>query len=214
MKGNWAEKPGRDFMSIKKTTTAQWYTREYREEDTIPILDLFDLVYKKRLTKDYWDWLDKNPSGKMIRRVAVYNDEIIGYYSICPFEITIEGNIIKSALSVGTMTHPSFIRQGIFTTLAKETYDDAKKIGVKFICGFPNKNSYSGFLNKLNWYDIYSLDLFEKTLKPIGNKHYSTTSDIAIEQIYSFTEYFDQLLCNMCSECTITRLRTRQYLNW
>ena len=214
MKGNWAEKPARDFMSIKKTSTAQWYTREYREEDTIPILDLFDLVYKKRLTKDYWDWLDKNPSGKMIRRVAVYNDEIIGYYSICPFEITIEENIIKSALSVGTMTHPSFTRQGIFTTLAKETYDDAKKIGIKFICGFPNKNSYSGFLNKLNWYDICSLDLFEKTLKPIGNKHISTTNDIVIEQIYKFTDEFDQFLDHVCSKYTITRSRTRQSLNW
>lgn len=214
MKVIWAEKQARDFMSISKSIITQWHTREYREEDTILVLDLFDLVYKKRLTKDYWDWLDENPSGKMIRRVAVYNDEIIGYYSICPFKITIEGNIIKSALSVGTMTHPSFTRQGIFTTLAQETYDDAKKIGIKFICGFPNDNSYSGFINKLNWYDICSLNLFEKTLKPMENKHISTTNDIVIEQIHKLTDDFDQFLGNVCSKYTITRSRTRQSLNW
>jgi len=214
MKEIWAEKQARGFMSISKSITTQWYTREFREEDTIPVLDLFDLVYKKRLTKDYWDWLDENPSGKMIRRVAVYNDEIIGYYSICPFEITIKGNIIKSALSVGTMTHPSFKRQGIFTTLAQETYDDAKKIGIKFIYGFPNYNSYSGFLNKLNWYDICSLDLFEKTLKPIENNHISTTNDIVIEQIHKLTNEFDQILDHVCSKYTITRSRNRQSLNW
>jgi hypothetical protein len=75
------------------------------------------------------------------------------------------------------MTHPNHQGKGLFTKLAKLTYDLAKEEGIEFIFGFPNKNSYPGFIKKLNWvhyndivnYKIkirtFPLDKFAKKIK-------------------------------------------------
>ena len=73
------------------------------------------------------------------------------YYGVFPCLVEFQGKKILAAQSGDTMTHPLHQGKGLFTKLAKMTYELAKKEGVEFIFGFPNKNSYPGFVKKLNW---------------------------------------------------------------
>ena len=81
------------------------------------------------------------------------NNEPAAYYGVFPYLVR-NGNMnIVTAQSGDTMTHPKHQGKGLFTTLAKMTYELAKNEGIDLVWGFPNKNSYPGFIKKLNWMD-------------------------------------------------------------
>ena len=73
------------------------------------------------------------------------------FYGVFPCWIEYKGNTILAAQSGDTMTDPKHQGKGLFTRLAKMTYELAEKEGIKLVFGFPNKNSYPGFTKKLNW---------------------------------------------------------------
>lgn len=76
---------------------------------------------------------------------------IAAFYGVFPYPINHNGKIIVAGQSGDTMTHPNHTGKGLFTILAKMTYDLCKEEGIAFIFGFPNQNSYPGFVRKLNW---------------------------------------------------------------
>ena len=72
------------------------------------------------------------------------------YYGVIPCYFQINGETVVAAQSADTMTHPDFRKEGLFKLLAKKTYDLARKLNIQFIFGFPNQDSYHGFV-KLGW---------------------------------------------------------------
>lgn len=72
------------------------------------------------------------------------------FYGVIPCRFKIREEIFLAAQSADTMTHPDHQKKGLFIQLAKKTYELARQEGVQFIFGFPNQNSYTGFI-KLNW---------------------------------------------------------------
>lgn len=121
-------------------------------------------------------------------------NEPSAFYGVFPIQVEINGQKIVAAQSGDTMTHPNHRGKGLFITLAKMTYDLAKELGVEFVFGFPNDNSYPGFVNKLSWkhysninhYKIAAssipLDKLAKRFhlfKPILNLFIPTTTSIA-----------------------------------
>ena len=72
---------------------------------------------------------------------------------------------VLGAQSGDTMTHPQHTGKGLFTQLAKKTYETAKGEGIEFIFGFPNKNSFPGFIKKLNWIQTGSMVNFTISVK-------------------------------------------------
>lgn len=73
------------------------------------------------------------------------------YYGVFPISAYVGGQEILVAQSGDTMTHPDHQKRGLFVGLAKKTYELAEVQDIKFIYGFPNENSYPGFLSKLDW---------------------------------------------------------------
>ncbi len=73
------------------------------------------------------------------------------FYGVYACEVELEGKVYKAVQSGDTMTHKEHTGKGLFTSLAKATYALCKEQGVSFVFGFPNYNSYPGFVKKLNW---------------------------------------------------------------
>jgi len=73
------------------------------------------------------------------------------YYGVFPILVKLNNTEILAAQSGDTMTHPKHQGKGLFTILAKMTYELAEKENINFVFGFPNKNSYPGFVKKLSW---------------------------------------------------------------
>ncbi|KTC92047.1 GNAT family N-acetyltransferase [Legionella cincinnatiensis] len=101
--------------------------------------------------------------------IAYHNktNEAAAYYGILPLRVKLNETVIMAAQSGDTMTHPDHRNKGLFVALAQLTYELGKSLGIQFVYGFPNKNSYPGLVRKLGWthaYDMLSVNLFVPTL--------------------------------------------------
>lgn len=86
------------------------------------------------------------------------------YYGVFPLQLKINENLTLAAQSGDTMTHPDHRKRGLFIELAKLTFEECRKQGIKLIYGFPNDNSYHGFINKLNWEHIDDIERWDLKL--------------------------------------------------
>lgn len=62
-------------------------------------------------------------------------NQAAAYYGVFPCYINYKGRQVLSAQSGDTMTHPAHQGKGLFTKLARLTYDLAKELKVQFIFG-------------------------------------------------------------------------------
>ena len=106
---------------------------------------------------------------------SVLGEEVIGfiakdkssnipaaYYGVFPVKVKRGNEIFFAAQSGDTMTHEDHRKKGLFVWLAKMTFEKCRDKGIEVVFGLPNKNSYPGFINRLNWLqkdDISSYDL-------------------------------------------------------
>ncbi len=94
--------------------------------------------------------------------IAYANDSTpAAYYGVFPVKVKYRNMEYLCAQSGDTMTHSEHRGKQLFTKLATETYTFAAKNGVQFVFGFPNKNSYPGFVKYLNWKCDSKMNKFE-----------------------------------------------------
>ncbi len=115
--------------------------------------------------------LNCNGENKFIGFIAYTPEHIpAAYYGVFPQIIRFQNSDYLVAQSGDTMTHPEHQKKGLFIALAKHTFDYCKTINIMAIFGFPNSNSYPGFIHKL---DFTELDRLE------GNSFYENRFEYA-----------------------------------
>jgi GNAT superfamily N-acetyltransferase len=149
----------------------KWSTRGYSPGDEDGILALWRTVFPDgesgRADPGYWYWQFRDPPAGSARiQLAVVDDLIVGQYAVIPMSMQVRGEAILGTLSLDTMTHPEYRRQGMFTTLASELYAELRRTGFPLTYGFPNENSIGGFVRKLQWTHVCSLPVYVKPLRP------------------------------------------------
>jgi hypothetical protein len=150
----------------------KWTTRDYRPGDERGIVDLWKQVFSEggeieRADPAYWNWQFRdNPAGLPKIRVAVADGSIVGHYAVIPVHMEFLGKPVLGTLSLDTMTHPDYRRQGMLTTLANELYADLGRSGFPITYGFPNDNSFDALIDKLQWTYLCSLPVYVKPLRP------------------------------------------------
>lgn len=73
------------------------------------------------------------------------------FYGIYSCQIEYQGKHYLAAQSGDTMTHSAHTGKGLFTQLALKTYNYCKENGFHLVFGFPNENSFPGFVKRLRW---------------------------------------------------------------
>lgn len=91
------------------------------------------------------------------------NNEPAAYYGVFPVKVKHQGKEHLAAQSGDTMTHPNHRGKGLFVKLAKMTYELSKREGITFVFGFPNENSYPGFVKKLDWNHYANINNYKIT---------------------------------------------------
>jgi len=118
--------------------------------DLIPLYkEVFnEKVSQKFLLKKY----DTRSVGPEFVGFIAYtpNGMAVAYYGVIPCFFQLNGKKVIAAQSADTMTHPHHRKKGLFQNLALKTYALAAEQDIKFVFGFPNQDSYPGFM-KLNW---------------------------------------------------------------
>jgi len=80
-----------------------------------------------------------------------YKEAPAAYYGVFPITLYYHGKDYLVAQSGDTMTAPEHRNKGLFIQLAINTYILAAYEKIKLVFGFPNKQSYPGFKDKLGW---------------------------------------------------------------
>lgn len=83
--------------------------------------------------------------------------EPAGFYGVFPCMVSYNDRSYLCAQSGHTMTHRDHQGKGLFTALAQRTYDLCRELGIHLVFGFPNRNSYPGFVRKLHWEHVNDL---------------------------------------------------------
>lgn len=185
----------------------------YQQGDEYRILGLFGKAFRKPLDILFWRWryLD-NPYGQGIIRLMFDEEELVGHYAVIPIPLMVDGEIIRAALSMTTMTHPDYGKQGIFTTLAPEVYSECKRNGIKMVIGFANINSYHGLTNRLGWTGFGQVTYREiKSLENISEKNHMGYS---CKEIKDLGSEIDDLWERQRSEYSVIIPRDSKYLCW
>jgi hypothetical protein len=125
---------------------------------------LYIYYFKLRVNKDFFKRkFNTNKFGlEDVGFLALSSEnKPAAYYGVFPCVMNYNGKDILVAQSGDTMTHTQHRGKGLFIKLAQKTYEFAKENGVRFVFGFPNQNSYPGFVNKLNWTHTEDLNVFK-----------------------------------------------------
>ena len=125
-------------------------------------IELFSICFPKarKFTIEYLQWLyTKNPDGMMIGYNAFDGNKLVCHYACIPVSFMINSKCERALLSLNTATHPDYQGKGLFTSLAKKTYDSAKEEGYSFVYGVANANSTPGFITKLGFQCVRPLDV-------------------------------------------------------
>lgn len=121
-----------------------------------------DIVNEEYLT---WQYLS-NPYGKPFLFTAKENEtaELAGQYLVIPLKYMIKGKDVLGTLSLNTLTHPKYQGRGLFKKMATETYNACTDNNVNFTIGFPNPQSYPGFVKRLEFKHLGDIPLLIKPL--------------------------------------------------
>ena len=136
--------------------TDSWTMRPYRSGDEDSIARLFKTVFNIEMPMSKWVWryLENGIDLNFIQLAESATGDIVGQYAVCPVRMKVDGRELVGGFSLDTMVHPEWGGRGIFVKLAGAVYKDAAEHGIPLTYGFPNANSYHGFVNRLQWMDL------------------------------------------------------------
>lgn len=153
-------------------TAARWTPTALPLDQAELVLALERLVYGPSDVgeRPYYDWLYRaNPAGDAIAFYAATGDPAVpsgGHYIVIPVRMTVRGDDVAGSLSLNTLTHPAYRRQGVFVTLAERVFAECVRRGIGLTYGFPNPNSLPGFVGPLRFADIGRVPLLVAPLDP------------------------------------------------
>ncbi len=138
-----------------------WTMREYMKGDEAKILDYQNsmMTPEDRRSSSYWEWeYARNPRGIVIIWIAEDGDTLAGHYARMPLKMKVGTQTLSGAQSVDTFTHHGYRRLGIFAALAERVYHLAGQHGIAVLYGFPSIAAYQGFVKKLGWIRVTSIE--------------------------------------------------------
>lgn len=132
--------------------------RPYRPGDERAICALFETVFGRPMSLDYWAWRYRDhPSGGPYAELCWDGERLAGHYAVCAADLAVRGERRRACLSMTTMVHPDYRGQGLFERSAEQLYARLDAEGFAMVMGFPNAQSNRGFIGKLGWGGIYEL---------------------------------------------------------
>jgi GNAT superfamily N-acetyltransferase len=133
-----------------------WVSVRYRPEDLAEAALMAREHYGESWISDpgflRWQY-EANPVGAAIARLARDQDNgrLAGQYLVIPMRFEVDGREVRGVLSLNTLTREAYRGQGVFTGLARATYEDCRSQGFVFCYGLPNPNSVHGLTQTLGF---------------------------------------------------------------
>ncbi len=124
------------------------------EKNFNAFLEIFEASFGKPADKKIFQYKFNTSYTGISNLGFIAFDEIkhapAAFYGVFPTIVIHQGKRVLAAQSGDTATHPDHRKKGLFNLLHTHTIDLCKTENICFVYGFPNENSYPGFL-KFGW---------------------------------------------------------------
>lgn len=136
--------------------------RQYTRGDEEHIIRLHNDIFHSSLDTSRWNWqfINGHPKGHSWITLAQSGTEIVGQYCSMRHHLNLNGREIVAGQSCDTMVRSDHRGKNWFTKLATTNYETAKEDGSRCVFGFPNRNSYPGFMKHLSWIRLFRLNYY------------------------------------------------------
>jgi GNAT superfamily N-acetyltransferase len=132
---------------------------------------LFKDAFGREIDRDYVNKKqDTSAFGPSFVGYIAYSEtnEPAAFYGVFPCLVIFNDQKYLVAQSGDTMTHSNHRGKGLFTQLALKTYEYCREAGVHLVFGFPNENSYPGFVKNLGWEHFDDFQIYLIRVKTIS----------------------------------------------
>jgi hypothetical protein len=152
-------------------TPDQWFVKTSSPALTTDLVEASEFIQAfygpiAALRTSFMCWkIEKGPYGFGVLSLAKLSTsgEIVSSCSISPRRLWFQNSKILSGQIGDTFTAELYQRKGLFVDLVRSSCSKAESIGIRCIFGFPNSNSYPGYVNKLGFIEIQGLQLYTFT---------------------------------------------------
>jgi len=168
---------------------------------------LFERSFGRTIKKDYFIWrFLEHPSSDLLIAFELEKGRIVASYSATPCNLEFQNKVIKTGLSISTMTDPDYRGKGLFPKLGSELYTMMVSQGYEMIWGFPNNNIHYGRIKNLQWNDIYEI--------PTMSLKVSDVRIFNIRKIQTDNEFVMSYKSNTSTENLVRVKKDSKYLQW
>lgn len=188
------------------------FTR-YEDKNESVVFDLFEQVFGRKMTPEFWNWRYKNHFGDPIRYLMWEEEQLIGHYVVHPIPFKLGNNVENVLFSMAVMTHSGYRGRGIFPKLGELVYKDAKQLGYKMAIGFPNRNSYRIHFEKMGWTSFGQITEFEMKLS-YDSKGKDGPANYTINKVKRFDDQIDMIWNANRNKFSFMFPRDKVFLNW
>jgi hypothetical protein len=136
-------------------------TVQLTESEKKQMLDLFEAVFDKKMTKDVFERkFFYTPAGYSYHSLMLHGEVLVGAFSAVPGRYKFFGKEKIFSLSVDTMIDSKYRGGGHFVKMANLVHQGLISDGIPFIFGFPNEHFYPAQKRLLKYEDIGELDYY------------------------------------------------------
>lgn len=185
-----------------------WTVRAYRPGDEDGIRALFELVFRKPLSRAWWRWkLHTLPTPTENEWVADAGDGgIVGHYAASPIRFLVDGRRVIVPHGCDAMTHPAFQRQGIMTAIGTRANEAWRAAGSPFQIGF-HYGGWGSVREGLGWRPAVRMVWLRLRVRPLARvaRLVGWRAPKSAERLYE--RWLDARTPGDEDDCEITRVR-------
>lgn len=223
-----------------------WVSSRYSPDDAQDCLRLLREIHgdSEVAAPAYHDWrCHRSPAGTALGAVAreVETGRLIGQVVTIPISVRLWGKVRAAGLFLDPVADPGYQNGGVLPSLLDDVCTLSAEKGIAFTYGFPERLSYSTFVDRAAFRDIGSVPFLIKPLNPerlalkaTGNSVLGRAASIAariwrapagvppqegpadlqIGEIGSFDDSFAVFWDRVQHRFPIMMVRDPTYLNW
>ena len=148
-----------------------WVSSRYSPDDTQDCLRLLRKIWSdgEAAAPAYQDWLcQRSPAGPAITTLAreVETGRLIGQAVTIPINVRLWGKVRTAGLSLNPVADPGYQDRDILVDLLGDVCALSAEKGIAFTYAFPDRLSYSTFVDKAAFRDVGSVLLLVRPLNP------------------------------------------------
>ena len=188
--------------------------RRYRPGDERDIVELFRLVFHKKLSIDEWRWkYDQNPyPNKMIMLCYAGDGRLAAHCAGIPSWARVDGRQAVFIQTVDAMSHPHY-RRGAFVRTVRAAMNEFRSPDALFF-GFPDPRHLRLGELKLGYRNVCLVPEFVRSSPLLHGEEIPDGSDEIVREVTCFGREADELWTSCQEDYSCAVVRNSAYLNW